>query len=527
MFAPRPSMPFNKSPVAQLFPKFIPTMSRLYEGKAQLLQLRQDQPNTVGDRVSIKIIQRSNFSSFLEVIELSRSRPLLSADLPDIINLQFQTSQKTCFFDIRQGREREKQLLNFAFCFSSVREMRDFVFQYTRAVFECAAQRRSTESDLPELERFFQYYSLDFPVKEFYHEPKFHSCEYVSEGSGDGGRNVLLRLGRSRDLALVVRRYENQVHIGMFSAGGVFRRAIPKVRYTDTKPIMVTDMLSVANDKSLLLLNENRKGYVHELELREEEPVIARDIRADPMMDFKGILPRKRGDFSSKEFIAFSEQNVAIFDARRSGYEVEKSAYKTNCEFSCGITTASGKLAMGSENGVVRLYDRPCRTRATVNFQVNCGADKVLAIDVSPDEQWVLATCKYYLSVFNVWAPSVGKSGFDAPMGKDKPALTRLAIWPEDQQKIARYFGGDLPPFAPAKFEVQYGRVVTIVAGIGNALVIWDFRKIESESLPTYRIKLVGGEAIAACETLAGSTSILFISDNQVSVIERSGQWRR
>jgi hypothetical protein len=112
-------------------------------------------------------------------------------------------------------------------------------------------------------------------------------------------------------------------------------------------------------------------------------------------------------------------------------------------------------------------------------------------------------------------------------MGKDKPALTRLTIWAEHQQTVARYFSGEIPPFAPAKFEVKYGKVVAIVAAIGTALVSWDFRKIESRLLPNYKITFVGGEAIIDDEPLTGSSDLVFISDNQVSVIERMSKRRR
>jgi hypothetical protein len=234
------------------------------------------------------------------------------------------------------------------------------------------------------------------------------------------------------------------------------------------------------------------------------------------------LLPRSASDVSSHTFVAFNSKDVLLFDPRASAGAVQRRAYKINCEFSCGATTENGKLAMGSANGALRLYAQPCRAHATLSFQINCGADPILGIDVSPDEQWLLATCPYYLSVLNVWARA-----FDAPTGRDLPALTRLAISPEHQQRVARYFAGAMPPFTTAKFEVKRGRVVAIVAAIGTALVAWDFRRIESQNLPTYSIKLVGGEAIVDEQPLAGTNDVAFISENQVCVIERFSRGRR
>jgi hypothetical protein len=154
-----------------------------------------------------------------------------------------------------------------------------------------------------------------------------------------------------------------------------------------------------------------------------------------------------------------------------------------------------------------------------MSFQANCGAEPIIGIDISPDEQWVVATCPYYLSVFNVCAQSTGKLGFDVAMGRDRPALVRLAIRPEDMQKIAG--GSEMPSFAPAKFEVKRGKIVAVVAAIGPGLVTWDFRRIREGSLPTYSMKFVGRETIVDDQPLFTSNDLVFISDNQVAVIER------
>jgi hypothetical protein len=155
------------------------------------------------------------------------------------------------------------------------------------------------------------------------------------------------------------------------------------------------------------------------------------------------------------------------------------------------------------------------------------GADPIIGLDATPDEHWIVATCPYYISVFNVYAPSTRKLGFDAPMGKDKPALSRLAIKGEHQQQVAQYFKGEMPAFAPAKFEMKSGKPVSIVAAIGTGLVVWDFAKIEAGCLPSYAIKLVGREMIVDDQPLPASFDLVFISDNQVSVVERRDVRRR
>jgi hypothetical protein len=410
--------------------------------------------------------------------------------------------------------------------------MRDFVSSYTRCLFEFTAKRPAVDSDVPDLDRFCGYLSLDSPPRDLPDEPRFPAVDLESVGSSDGGRNTLLRLGRSVDHALVIRRYPNRTDLGLFAVDRdcTFRRALPGLRTPDGHSILASDALATNNDRTLLLLDDAKKCHVHELDMIRGAVVRsfrAMDVDGDDPMRVARLMPVSPADVSACAFLAYNPRDVMLFDPRLSSKIVQRSTYKTLCEFSAGTTTVSGKLAMGSATGVIRLYPEPCKSRATVNFQVNCGAEPITAVDVSPDEQWVLAACPYYLSVFNVLAASTGKSGFDALMGKEKPALTRLAIRPEHQQEVARYFDGAIPPFSSAKFEVKFGKVVAIVAAIGTALVSWDFRRIESQSFPTYCIKLIGGETIVDDEPLFTSSDLVIISDNQVSLVERFLRRRR
>jgi hypothetical protein len=86
-----------------------------------------------------------------------------------------------------------------------------------------------------------------------------------------------------------------------------------------------------------------------------------------------------------------------IFDPRVKKPIVNGSDYRQENRFCSGATTESVHLAMGSEDGVVRLYKEPARGRAPVNFSINPGDSAILSLDISPDENWVLATCHGYL----------------------------------------------------------------------------------------------------------------------------------
>jgi len=60
--------------------------------------------------------------------------------------------------------------------------------------------------------------------------------------------------------------------------------------------------------------------------------------------------------------------------------------------------------------------------------------EPIKSIDVSLDGKWVLATCKTYLLVVPTELGS-GKTGFESPMGKEKPKPKKLTIAVKDQTK--------------------------------------------------------------------------------------------
>ena len=492
-------------------------MSVLFTGSIRLFRLINGEGVEQGKHVVVKVIQDSKFSTILEMSE-SRSREvLLQADVSSALNVQYRTADLIVFFDIHY----RSKLYNLSMVFFSRQEFAEFIDAYTRTVFEHTTHRRATSGDLEELERFKEYMSLDRPDEALGGEATFGEREYETVGRGsDGGKNEILKIGGHIDNAIVLRTYKDHCDVGLFTLDRdcKFRMALNGVRGSDGSRILVDDMLMFNSDRTLLMHDADERSRIHVLDM-------GRGAVVDYLNADKNGIDHNVTHFIASEddrtFIAFNRQNTMLFDPRQSHHIIDMSEYKSSCEFTCGASTRNGRLAMGSENGVVRLYRGPCKSRATVTFQVNLGGEPIIGIDISPDERWVLATCPYYISVFSVYAPSTGKLGFDAGMGKDKPPLTRLAIKGEHQQLVADCFDGELPPFSPAKFDVKGGKAVAIVAAIGTCLVTWDFRRIERNSQPRYSLKLVGGETVVDDQPFTATSDIMFISDNQVSVVDR------
>lgn len=141
-------------------------------------------------------------------------------------------------------------------------------------------------------------------------------------------------------------------------------------------------------------------------------------------------------------------------DPRVSGNKLVDSQFKqyaTKNDFSAAATTESGKLAVASNKGDIRLFDQlgknakvcrlpPWQWKARVgadDLQTALPAlgDPIIGVDLSADGRWLVATCKTYLLLIDTLIGSgryQGQLGFDRSFPADsKPVPRRLQLKPE------------------------------------------------------------------------------------------------
>ena len=164
--------------------------------------------------------------------------------------------------------------------------------------------------------------------------------------------------------------------------------------------------------------------------------------------------------------------------------------FSRGTNFTCMATTGDGCVAVGSDDGKIRLYTDKGLRQAKTAFP-GLGMP-ITAIDVTYDGSWVLATTDAYVVLLSTMArdPATGEfaSGFRKRLGKHLLAPRLLRLMPDD----AALAGG--APFRKAKFTwvTEAGRQErSIVASAGTFTVLWNFRKARQGR----RRSSIGGEA--------------------------------
>jgi len=246
------------------------------------------------------------------------------------------------------------------------------------------------------------------------------------------------------------------------------------------------------SDRKLLMLDADKKDRVYNLDI--ETGKVTDEWFAKEGTTFASLAPRTKYAQVTDESLVVGVSDSAVFslDPRISqrNKTAEECAYaaSSKAQLRNAATTESGYLAVGSETGEIRLFNKLqkgyCKT-------VLPGlGNAVTAINVTGDGQWVLATTKTYLILMGVGlndAKGALRSGFDVRMGAQKPAPIKLTVLPADLVK----YGITELNFSPAVFNTGTLANSTeewICSATGPWVITWDFAKVKKGIRNAYKI---------------------------------------
>lgn len=110
--------------------------------------------------------------------------------------------------------------------------------------------------------------------------------------------------------------------------------------------------------------------------------------------------------------IGINSNSLFRIDPRQNGSKIvtsESKQYVTKNEFKCATTTGKGELAVASEKGDIRLYNKLNIRAKTLLPGLG---DPILGVDTTENGRYIIATCKNYLLLIDTEIKeSGGKQG--------------------------------------------------------------------------------------------------------------------
>ncbi|KAL8270653.1 hypothetical protein Esti_005399 [Eimeria stiedai] len=241
-------------------------------------------------------------------------------------------------------------------------------------------------------------------------------------------------------------------------------------------------------EERLVVLDESDGSSAFLLDV-ETEKVLGR-LRADGL-EIRQVLPTTSTSKATGEatFLGLNGKSFFLMDTRMREGAARKQTYtySQNQGFSCGATNEEGHIVLGSDKGVLRLYDG--KTNAEQSFkraktQLAGFRDPVLHVAVTRDGAWILATCARYLLLYPVRLTTTEKTGFVNPLGslKPKPFVLRLSL--EDVSK----YNLQSCCFKKAEFDEEETSIVT---STNNLVIIWDFVAVKNGKTDAYQVRRI------------------------------------
>ncbi|KAF3940706.1 hypothetical protein ABW19_dt0202562 [Dactylella cylindrospora] len=343
----------------------------------------------------------------------------------------------------------------------------------------------------------------------------------------DGNReeNSQLAVGYKSDRSFVIRGSQ----IGVFKHTPTnhlqFSTTINKVQTPKGKLFQPKKVMLHTGDRSMILQNESAPNSVYRMDIETGKVVDEWKVHDDiPIINY--VPENKFAQVTDEQtFVGHSKNALFRVDPRLSGNKMvdsELKQYMSKNDFSAAATTEKGYIAVASNKGDIRLFDR-----LGINAKSHLPAlgDPITGIDVSADGRWILATCRTYLLLVDAKQESgknAGKLGFERAFSKDsKPKPRRLALSPSHVAQFQQETKSPIS-FTTAKFNTGMDTEETsIITSTGPFIITWDIKKVLKGLKDPYTIRRYSEEVKADNFRFGSDKNVIVALPQQVDMVAK------
>jgi hypothetical protein len=305
-----------------------------------------------------------------------------------------------------------------------------------------------------------------------------------------------------------------------------FTTNISKVETPKGRLFSPTKVMLHSEDQNMVLQDPNNPNSLYRMDLEYGKIVDEWKVHDDiPVTNFAPETKFAQ-QTAAQPFIGHSANALFRIDPRVSGnklVEAQLKQYLSKNDFSAAATTEKGYIALASNKGDVRLYDR---LGINAKTQIPALGESIIGLDVSADGRWILGTCKTYLILIDSLqkdGKNEGKLGFERAFAKDsKPQPRRLALSPNHAAQFQHETGQGIN-FTRAHFNTGPDMQETsIITSTGPFLVTWSMKKVLKGQRDPYQIKRYAAEVMADNFEFGSDKNVILALPNEVDMVSRT-----
>lgn len=326
---------------------------------------------------------------------------------------------------------------------------------------------------------------------------------------GDKGVNSQLSVGYKFDRSFVVRGNR----IGVFKHTDddqlEFATTINNVKTPSGKLFNPRKVLLHNQDSSMVMMDPGNNHALYRMDLEYGKVVDEWKIHEDVAVD--NVVPdSKYAQMTAQQtLIGHGHNSIYRIDPRLDGQKLVDTQFKqytTKNDFSSAATDASGRLAVASNKGDIRLFDSIGKNAKTA---LPALGDPIIGVDVTADGRYVIATCKTYLLLIDTLIGDgryKGALGFDRAFPADsKPIPRRLQLKPHH----VAYMDEEVS-FTPARFDTPSdGGETSIVSATGSYIVSWPMEKVKHGRTDVYTLRKLADTVVEDNFAFGSSNNII------------------
>ncbi|PGG99940.1 tRNA (guanine9-N1)-methyltransferase [Blastomyces parvus] len=341
----------------------------------------------------------------------------------------------------------------------------------------------------------------------------------------DGNVNSQLAVGYKHDRSYVVRGSKIGVFKHTPNNNLEFSTNISKVETPGGKLFSPKKVMLHCEDSNMILQNEQDPHSLYRMDLEYGKVVDEWKVHEDiPVTSF---APESKFAqmTSNQSFVGISRNALFRIDPRLSGNKLVQNdlkEYVKNNDFSAAATTEQGYVAVASNKGDIRMFDK-FGIRAKTHIPAL--GEPIIGLDVSADGRWVLATCRTYLLLVDSLqkeGKNEGKLGFEKPFAKDsKPQPRRLGLQPNHVAQFQHETGTRIS-FTPARFNTgRDASETSIITATGPFIVTWNMKKVLQGRKDPYTIKRYAEEVKADNFKYGSDKNVIVALPNEVNMVAK------
>ncbi|KAI5302294.1 hypothetical protein KEM56_000826 [Ascosphaera pollenicola] len=341
----------------------------------------------------------------------------------------------------------------------------------------------------------------------------------------DGNVNSQLAVGYKHDRSFVVRGSKIGVFKHTPNNNLEFSTTINKIETPKGKSFNPKKVMLHAEDSNMILQNQEDPNSLYRMDLEYGKIVDEWKVHDDiPVHNFTPETKFSQMT-AAQPFLGISQNALYRIDPRLAGSKLvdsELKQYASKNDFSSVATTEKGYIAVASNKGDIRMFDR-----LGINAKTHIPAlgEPIIGLDVSADGRWVLATCRTYLLLIDSLQKSgryEGKLGFERSFAKDaKPQPRRLGLAPAH---VAQFQHETKAPisFTPARFNTGVDSTETsIITATGPFIVTWSLKKVLAGRKDAYTIKRYAEEVKADNFRFGSDKNVIVALPNEVNMVAK------